>query len=93
MSTKTNEVEVFETTLTLRQNGMDGDVQAFLSFSPLNSELGPDGQPEAYNRMAYLMQTYLYLTNTIDEHGNLVDPQSDNIDIEIEAMPANRSIN
>lgn len=89
---KTNKPEVFEATLTLRQEGMDGDVQAFLNFSPLNPELGADGQPEAFNRMAYLMHLYLYQTGTVDENGNLIDPIGDDIEIEFEAMPA-RSLN
>ena len=93
MTNKTNSPEVFEATLTLRQEGMDGDVQAFLNFAPLNAELGPDGQPEAYNRMAYLMQIYLYQTGMIDERGNLIDGVAADIDVEIEAYPANRSIN
>jgi hypothetical protein len=91
MTNKPN-TETFEATLTLKQEGMDGDVQAFLTFNPLDGELGPGGQPEAYNRMAYLMQMYLYMTGMIDERGDLIDGIDDNIDVEIEALPA-RSIN
>lgn len=80
--TQTNQ-EIFEATLTLRQEGKNGDVQAYLTFAPLLTEMGVDGQPEAYERMAFLMQTYLYMTGIVDEHGDLVDPSDiDKIDID-----------
>lgn len=90
MNTQTNKTEVFETTLTLRQEGRDGDVQAFLTFNPLNAEDGPSNQPEAYNRMACMMQMYLYLTGMVDERGDLIDGVADDIEVEIEPT---RSIN
>lgn len=88
--TETNQ-ETFEATLTLRQEGRDGDVEAYLTFAPLLTEMGIDGQPEAYERMAFLMQTYLFMTGVVDERGDLVDP-ADLDNIEINTIPY-KSIN
>lgn len=89
---QTENTETFEATLTLRQEGRDGEVLAFLSFAPLDVEAGPDGQPEAFNRMAVLMQTYLYMTGMTDERGNLLEQTVDD-SIDVEITEYNRSIN
>lgn len=68
---------------------MAGDVEAYLTFAPLLTELGTTGQPEAYERMAFLMQTYLYMTGVVDQNGDLLDA-GDLDDIEIDVAEYSR---
>jgi hypothetical protein len=68
--------EKFTATFTLSQEGPDGPVMSELSFNPLVDRANIDNAPTAYEMMAYLAQTYLFMTNVIDEEGNLLDPDA-----------------
>lgn len=70
--------ETFEVTFTLRQEGMDGDVSAYLDFShPPTKFLGDTAPPEAFERMVTMVQWYLYEAGFIDENGELVEQGTD----------------
>lgn len=63
----------YEVTFTLRQDGLDGDIQAFLSFShPPTSFPTDDLVPESYERMLAIAQFYLEETGFVDSNGNII---------------------
>lgn len=65
----------YTATLTLSQEGLDGDVVSKLSFSPL-LDVDADEVPACHDQMAHLVHYHLYTIGVVDRDGDLIDPDA-----------------
>lgn len=77
-------------TLTLTQDGLEGDVMSSLKFSPLidGSEADDDGAidiPAAYALMAVAVQAYLEAANILGPDGEILDEDEAHATMNIDA--------
>ena len=85
----TNKTKPFVATLTMTQDDYDSPVKTSLSFDPLIVDRDGDA-PEAYERMAAVIEYHLYLTGVVDREGNLIDEEALQNNTYIDAaVPAN----
>lgn len=83
----------YKATLTLTQNGLDGDVESFLEFEPTikldNLEsMNTEGQlpiPAAYFHMANLFQAFLESEGILDANGQIIDEDEAHLSVNINA--------
>ena len=65
----------YTATLTLTQEGLDGDVITKLTFSPL-LDADADQIPLCHDQMANLVHFHLYSIGVVDQDGALIDPDA-----------------
>lgn len=66
----------YSATMTLTQEGTDGEVSVAVSFEPRitpEKEESNDEAPAVFAQMAYLFQVWLESCGIIDEDGNISD--------------------
>lgn len=80
----------YTATLTLTQDGLDGDIISKLKFDPLIGldDIDADGNlivPEVFELMSIAAQSYLQAAGILNEHGELIDEEKLREVTEVEA--------
>jgi hypothetical protein len=65
-------------TFTLSQTGVDGEINAAVSFNPVVdlATVDEEAQPGVFEIMSHLVEQFLFITGVVDENGELLDPEA-----------------
>lgn len=80
----------YTATLTLTQDGLEGDVYSNLKFDPLIDQNNQDDEgnlviPASYELMSVAAEAFLHSAGILDENGNILDEEELHNTVSIEA--------